>query len=116
MKPYFEEDGITIYHGDCREFLSILPKSDLLLTDPPYGIGADRNLRANSQHGHAAAPSKDYGIGNWDSEPASVELLARVRWAATYNIIFGGNFFSLPPAPCWLVWDKDNGNNGYADC
>jgi site-specific DNA-methyltransferase (adenine-specific) len=39
MKPYYEEAGITIYHGDCREILPALPKVDLVLTDPPYGIG-----------------------------------------------------------------------------
>ena len=36
MKPYFEQDGIVIYHGDCREILPHLPKVDLVLTDPPY--------------------------------------------------------------------------------
>lgn len=37
-RPYYDEDGITIYHGDCREILPHLPKVDLVLTDPPYGI------------------------------------------------------------------------------
>ena len=37
MKPYYEEDGITIYCGDCRDVLPGLPKVDLVLTDPPYG-------------------------------------------------------------------------------
>jgi DNA modification methylase len=69
VNPYYEHAGITIYHGDCREILPQLPKVDLVLTDPPYGIGADRNLRANKQHGKAAAPSKDYGSGQWDTEP-----------------------------------------------
>ena len=36
--PYYDVDGITIYHGDCREILPYLPKVDLVLTDPPYGI------------------------------------------------------------------------------
>jgi site-specific DNA-methyltransferase (adenine-specific) len=40
MKPYYEEAGITIYHGDCREILPTL-KGDLLLTDPPYGVGLE---------------------------------------------------------------------------
>ena len=35
-QPYYDEDGITIYHGDCREILPYLPKVDLVLTDPPY--------------------------------------------------------------------------------
>lgn len=42
MKPYYEQDGITIYHGDCREILPELPKVPLVLTDPPYAIGAGR--------------------------------------------------------------------------
>jgi len=40
MKPYYDDgNGIVIYHGDCREILPRLPKVDLVLTDPPYGIG-----------------------------------------------------------------------------
>src|SRR3990167_5829622 len=38
MKPYYEEPGITIYHGDCRDILPNLDTVDLVLTDPPYGI------------------------------------------------------------------------------
>jgi DNA modification methylase len=39
VKPYYEHGGITIYHGDCRNVLPSLPSVDLVLTDPPYGIG-----------------------------------------------------------------------------
>src|SRR5574343_382331 len=39
MKPYFQDSSVTIYHGDCREILPQLPKVDLVLTDPPYGLG-----------------------------------------------------------------------------
>ena len=38
LTPYYEHAGITIYHGDCREILPQLPKVDLVLTDPPYGV------------------------------------------------------------------------------
>ena len=37
MTPYYQDDAVTIYHGDCREILPTLPKVDLVLTDPPYG-------------------------------------------------------------------------------
>lgn len=37
--PYYDCDGITIYHGDCRDIMPHLPKVDLVLTDPPYGVG-----------------------------------------------------------------------------
>jgi DNA modification methylase len=46
MKPYYEHAGITISHGDCREILPTLPKLDLLLTDPPYGILAESGSAA----------------------------------------------------------------------
>lgn len=38
MKPYYADNLVTLYHGDCREVLPCLPKADLVLTDPPYGV------------------------------------------------------------------------------
>ena len=54
MKPYYQHAGITIYHGDCREILPTLPKVDLVLTDPPYGIGG-----ADTAKNHYASFSDD---------------------------------------------------------
>lgn len=39
MTPYYSEDGITIYHGDCLEVLPTLPPADLIVTSPPYNLG-----------------------------------------------------------------------------
>jgi len=116
VTPYYEHAGIQIFHGDCRQILPFIPRCDLLCTDPPYGIGADQNLRANKQHGNALAPSKDYGRFNWDFAPASAWLIEQACHQTTHQIIWGGNYYSFSPSRCWLVWDKDNGNNGYADC
>jgi len=41
MKPYYQDQSVTIYHGDCRQIVPQLGNFDLLLTDPPYGIGMD---------------------------------------------------------------------------
>ena len=106
----------TLYLGDCRDILPTLPKVDAVITDPPYGIGADKNTRANKKHGNAAAPSRDYGVGDWDSEPPEAELIDLIVSKGEKAILWGGNYFHLPPSRCWLVWDKENGNNGYADC
>ena len=43
MKPYYDDGQITIYHGDCREILPSLEPVDLVLTDPPYGIGLENH-------------------------------------------------------------------------
>lgn len=39
VQPYYEQDGITIYHGDCRDLLAGLPRVDVVITDPPYSVG-----------------------------------------------------------------------------
>jgi len=106
----------TLYLGDCMDILPTLAKVDAVITDPPYGIGADKNLRANQQHGKAAAPSRDYGTANWDSSAPNSELLGAVVSAGKVAILWGGNYFQVSPSSCWLVWDKENGTNGYADC
>ena len=111
-----EIGNATLYLGDCREILPTLDKVDAVITDPPYGIGADKNQRANKRHGKAAAASKDYGFADWDSKPPEKELIDSIVDCANVSVLWGGNYFHLPPSQCWLVWDKENGNNGYADC
>ena len=109
-------DGVVLRLGDCREILLDTAKHDLVLTDPPYGIGADRNLRANKRHGKAAVASTDYGHHDWDSSAPSADTLRLVVDSGKNAVLWGGNYFGLEPSSCWLVWDKENGNNGYADC
>ena len=118
MKPYYEDGSVTIYHGDWREMDDLWFGADALVTDPPYGIGADRmqSARAGVQAGNAIAPSKDYGWTDWDAAPPTSEEMARLLLIGTRHIIWGGNYFSLPPMAGWLVWDKETGANTYADC
>lgn len=113
MKPYYEEAGITIYHGDCREVLPTLGAVDLVLTDPPYGIGEARGK--NKSRGKLAI-SKDYGTSSWDDVTPPDWIFGLLREMSRYQIIFGGNYFPLPPSKCWLVWDKLNGECDFADC
>jgi DNA modification methylase len=95
VTPYYEHAGITIYHGDCREILPTLPKCDLLLTDPPYGIGI------------AANPFRQkYLPQEWDNTPCPDDLLTAAMVAAENQVIWGGNYFDLPPVQGFLVWDK----------
>ena len=37
MNPYFQNDRVTIYHGDCMELLPAIEPVDAIITDPPYG-------------------------------------------------------------------------------
>jgi len=107
----------TLMLGDCLEILPTLGKVDAVVTDPPYGIGADAGQakRANHKHGAAICKSRDYGATNWDAAPASSDHIAAMRAISDRQIIFGGNYFELPPTKCWLYWDKETGANDYAD-
>lgn len=102
----------VLYCGDCREILPTLPKTDACITDPPYGIGENSHRVANRGK---LAKTTDYGSFDWDKEPASADRIAACIAASETTIIFGGNYFQLPPARCWLVWDKQN-TGDFADC
>ena len=102
-----------LYLGDCLEILPTLGKVDAVVTDPPYGIG--ENHRKVASRGKLADPV-DYGEFDWDAQPCSPEAIATMRACSRQQIIFGGNYFELPPTSCWLVWDKLNGDNDFADC
>jgi DNA modification methylase len=122
LKPYFEEDGQVIYHGDCRELLPRL-SADLICTDPPYGLGAARRAFGGAgvvRHmsgllAGKAVLKRDYGDSDWDDEPAPGWVIHLMRDVSKFQIIWGGNYFPLPEARCWLLWDKLRGDTDYAD-
>ena len=109
MEPYYQDEWTTLFCGDCREILPTLPKVDLCLTDPPYGINADRD-RHSQRWGWV-----DYGNSGWDNKPATEDQIGACRESAENQIIWGGNYFHLPPSQCWLIWDKGQRNFDLAD-
>ena len=109
----------TLYLGDCRDILPTLGKVDAVVTDPPYGIGeaAGRSSTSFRKTERWKNPVKPvYESLDWDGEPIDKETMDAVRSLAKHQIIFGGNYYDLPPTSCWLVWDKDNGASHLADC
>jgi DNA modification methylase len=105
------------YHGDCLDIMPTLPDKsvDLVLTDPPYGI--NEAAGKNKSRGKLAE-AKDYGDDAWDKNRPDKKYFNEMIILSVNQIIFGGNYFSdyLKPSSCWIVWDKDNGRNDFADC
>jgi len=85
----------TLYLGDCMDILPTLDKVDAVITDPPYGI----NIAANPiRQAHAKR--------DWDASPPSIKTIADCLAVCEIAIIWGGNYFDLPPQQCFFVWDK----------
>ena len=97
----------TLYHGDCRDVLPMLPRVDLMLTDPPYGIGIDgqkESLNRNPKHNRKA-----HDFLGWDNETPERLVFELLRYKSAGQIVWGGNYFTdkLPyPTKGWLFWDK----------
>ena len=99
-----------LYLGDCRDVLPLLPKVDAVITDPPYGLGG------RMKGGTWGAKTEFKEMVVWDASAPDVSLLMELVQLADVSVFWGGNYYGLPPTRCWLVWDKDNGENDFADC
>ena len=98
----------TLYLGDCREILPTLPKVDAVITDPPYGI-ADK-WKGGSSHGWGKARDEGELRNDWDEAIPSPETFAQILSKCKEAVIWGGNYFPLPPSRCWFVWSKPERN------
>ena len=113
MIPYYSRDGITIYHGDCRDILPQLESVDLVLTDPPYNIDFDRNYYSNRKRKnwseYVDAPL-DYGLLSGEfmrllQAPASAYICVGYdNYVDWYTAMSAAGFVY----PGYLVWDKGN--------
>lgn len=108
MKPYYQDEWVTLYHGDCREIVAGLAFDGLVVTDPPYGINHPTDYASRGRSNLAAC--RDYAPVHGDAEAFDPRWLLGVGRG---RILWGGNHFShlLPPSSGWLVWDKERPEN-----
>ncbi len=97
MKPYFEKDGIVIYHGDCREILASIERVDVCIADPPY---AETSLAWD----------------RWpDGWPALVQAGSLWCFGSFRMFLDRQHEFSSMAFAQEIVWEKHNGTNSFAD-
>lgn len=112
------------YNMDCMEYMATLPDKafDLAIVDPPYGISAisvepwkqsvtnPRGVRMRNRIKQGAGKLKDRAIqqlnSDFDFSPPTEEYFAELFRVSKNQIIWGGNYFPLPPTRCVLCWDK----------
>ena len=99
----------TIINADCLDIMKQIPDNhfDLLLTDPPYGLG-DRLTKGGKGNDNIAM-KKLYKGKEWDIIPSD-EVFKEMFRISKHQVIWGGNYFNLPPTRGFLVWDKNIGN------
>lgn len=98
--------------GDCLEVMRELDPVDAVVADPPYGIGESGGKSASRGK---LAKADLYTHKSWDETTADKAVVQAISMAKN-AIVFGGNYYDLPPTSCWLIWDKQNGDNDFADC
>jgi len=109
-----------IYNSDCLEGMKLLPDNyfDLAIVDPPYGINAPKmqmgSTPKGNREGYPAVSTAQRLKGrllnnssfNWDNERPTAEYFQELFRVSKNQIIWGGNYFDLPPTRCIVCWDK----------
>lgn len=104
MRHAIERIGdATLYLGDCREILPTLGKVDAVVTDPPYGLG-DLWQGGGGKGGKTSWAFDPREARAWDGQTS--DAVTMLPGSADEVIIWGGNYYPLPPSRCWFVWDK----------
>jgi site-specific DNA-methyltransferase (adenine-specific) len=103
VRPYYEQDGIVIYHGDCREVAPDLGMEFAVISDPPYGMDFNTNMTRFSGGTFGANRVRDWPRVKGDAEPFDPS-----QWLDYPAVILWGvnHFAQRVPVGTWLIWAK----------
>lgn len=107
------------YNMNCLEFMKTLPDNhfNLSIVDPPYGISVEKMNFGSGKNNNFVDYADKNKSKTWDNQIPSDEYFAELFRVSVNQIIFGGNYFNLPPTRCFYFWYKGAGMKGrdYAD-
>ena len=100
IKPIYKTDFLDLFHCDNMELMASYPDKyfDLAIVDPEFGIGIGKSPRLVTDKGLKA---KD-----WDNKPIDMKYFDEVFRTSKQQIIWGGNYYALPPTKHCIIWDK----------
>jgi site-specific DNA-methyltransferase (adenine-specific) len=129
QKPLLHKADVSrsaVFNEDCMTIMKRYPDKffDLAVVDVPYGIGESKKQRSVGTKGDErwkgrATNWTDYSPKDWDNEAPDKTYFDELIRVSKNQIVWGANhFISKVPydSPCWLVWDKKNGDSDFADC
>lgn len=104
--------AINIYLGDCMDHMAKFKDKqfDLAIVDPPYGINFTKMNMGKSGRNDPLKNNLKY----WDSKTPNENYFKQLFRVSKNQIIWGGNYFNLPPSRCFLIWDKLDYNSDFA--
>ncbi len=114
-----DKPKIELLNADCMDVMKTFSDKqfDLAIVDPPYGL--DANSHRENERRSNCAKSKRYHNAVWEQSKPTKEYFLELKRISINQIIWGANhFISQVPfdSSCWIVWDKLNGDNDFADC
>lgn len=116
----FSKQRGYFFNMDCMKALKEMPDKciDLCICDPPYGGVTKGGYMINPHTCDKLAKAVDYHLSLWSMDRPPKEYFVELRRISKNQIIWGGNYYAseLPDSQCWLVWNKENGDNNFADC
>lgn len=114
--------NIRIIHGDCMEAMRSMSNKeyDLAIVDPPYGIGIVEAIKKSTVEGTSSMfkMTKGRDGSDFDRQIPDKSYFVELKRVSVNQIIWGGNYFIdyLHNTRSFVVWDKMNGTNAFADC
>lgn len=109
-----------VYNEDCLETMKRMKDNsiDLILTDPPYGIGID-GQKESVNINNPKANRKQHDFKGWDNETPSIKIFKEMFRVSKHQIIWGANYFTdklEKQTKGWLIWDKGQRGLTMSDC
>ena len=113
-------DRIKLYNQDCLEAMKQIDDNqfDLAIVDPPYGIDlANMNMGVGKSKKSTKIQNRKWSAKDWDKQTPSKDYFNELFRVSKNQIVWGGNYFDLPPCPHYIIWDKEIPNGlSFADC
>jgi site-specific DNA-methyltransferase (adenine-specific) len=118
--PCYQLPFLSLFHADCMEIMKQYPDKyfDLAICDPPYGLDlANMNMGIGKSKKASKIQNRKWQPKDWDKNAPKAEYFNELFRVSKNQIIWGGNYFELPPCKNYIIWDKEIPKGlSFADC